>query len=431
MDNRPNILLILTDQQRFDTIAALIDNFNASTPAMDGLVHRGVSFTHAYCTSPICGPSRGSIMTGLYPSQNGVYANLGNPCSPLNEALPTVGKRLQSVGYETAYHGKWHLGGGDLQRYGFEYAEESSHDATSVQLASQYYRDRDWVGRKRPFFHVVSLLNPHDIYFLEPDETRPATLERWPNQDDDLAGKPWPQHMGPHKQRWSDERWEYYRQFYRGKVEKVDAQIGELLDELQCSGFAPNTFVILASDHGDMSGEHGLPFKGPYLYEGVTRVPLVVAPPRFGVLGSSRCDERWKGFAPRRCDALVSLVDLVPTALDLAGAEADDALPGRSFMPAVRGEAFTGHDAVIAEWHQFGNLRTPARMVRDPRYKYTHYIGVGEELYDLAADPGELQNLVDSTSHAPVIDGLRARLARHCELTGDPFFSLTPTPRGG
>ena len=430
----PNILLILTDQQRHDTLSALTNNFGAHTPAMDSLVNRGTSFTSAYCTSPICGPSRGSIMTGLFPTQNGVYANLGNPCGPLNEALDTLGHHMQRHGYETAYRGKWHLGG-DVGRYGFEYAEECSHDPTTVNLAARYWRDRDWLNRRRPFLHVVSLMNPHDVYFLEPGEIRPVELPRWPNQDDDLATKPWPQRRGPHAQPWPDERWEYYRQFYREKTEKVDANIAELLDELTCSGFAPNTFVILASDHGDMAGEHGLPFKGPYLYDGVTRVPLVIAPPRHGMLGSSRCDDQWKDYQARTCDALVSLIDILPTALDIS-ASANNAnpapdLPGMSLMPAVRGERFAGHDAVFAQWHKAGELCTPARMVRTARYKYTHYIGVGEELYDLDNDPAEFVNLAhprgEDPHHREVLGSLRDRLVEHCRATGDGFFDLTPS----
>src|SRR5688572_2635051 len=100
-DPRPNILLLMTDQQRFDTIASLGGVFGAQTPAMDSLVREGVTFDRAYCTAPICGPSRSSIMTGLTPTQAGIHGNLGNPCSPLNTAKLTIGNRLQAVGYET------------------------------------------------------------------------------------------------------------------------------------------------------------------------------------------------------------------------------------------------------------------------------------------------------------------------------------------
>jgi len=426
-DRRPNVLVILTDQQRFDTIAALTDNFQINTPGMDSLAARGVSFDNTYCTSPVCGPSRSTIMTGLYPTQAGIHANLGNPCSPLRGDMITVGDRMQAQGYQTVYHGKWHLGG-DPSEYGFEVADECSHDATTVQLASRFYRDRDWLNHKRPFFHVVSLLNPHDVYFLQPGQTRDPQLPRWANQDDDLSTKPWPQQLLA-KDEWTDERLEYYRRFYGEKIERVDRLIVELLDELTCGGFAPNTFVIFTSDHGDMAGEHGLGFKGPIMYEGVTRVPMIVCPPQHGMLGSSRCDPQWADFQPRRVDGLASLIDLVPTVLDIAGAPADPNLAGQSLLPAVQGKPFDGHETVISEWHQYGQARTPIRMARDKQFKYTHYIGIGEELYDLEADPHELTNLADSPDHAAPRDRLRQCIQNHCDRIADPFHTLTPSDR--
>jgi arylsulfatase A-like enzyme len=119
METRPNILLLLTDQQRFDTIQALGSKFAAKTPAMDSLVRDGVSFDHAFCTAPVCSPSRATLLTGLYPSQAGVPSLVGDGSPPLSPSLLTVGKRLRQVGYETVYHGKWHLGG-DIHEHGFD-----------------------------------------------------------------------------------------------------------------------------------------------------------------------------------------------------------------------------------------------------------------------------------------------------------------------
>ena len=427
-DPRPNVLLILTDQQRFDTISALTNHFDVHTPGMDSLAERGVSFDNAYCTAPVCGPSRGTIMTGFFPSQTGVFANLGNPCGPLVESIGTIGNRMQALGYQTVYHGKWHLGG-DIARYGFEIAEECSHDATTVQKASCFYRDRDWLNHKRPFFHIVSLLNPHDVYFLEPDKEAEPTLPRWANQDDTLEGKPWPQSAKANKAGLTDGRIEYYRRFYAEKVEKVDRQIVELLDEMTCGGYAPNTFVIFTSDHGDMAGEHGIPFKGSYMYDGVTRVPLIISPPRADMLGSTACPTEWRDCQPGHCEALTSHIDLVPTIIDIAGGEPVDGLPGRSLLPAMRGEALPQREAVFAEWHVMGDLVTPIRMARDTRYKYNHYLGIGEELYDLQTDPAELHNLADSADHADVLERMRGLVKRHCETTSDPFFSLTPSEK--
>ena len=153
---RPNVLFVMTDQQRFDTMSACGTAFGVRTPAMDKLCKYGVVFDRAFCTAPICGPSRSTIMTGLFPSQAGIHANLGNPCAPLNERHLTVGHRMQAAGYETAYHGKWHLGG-DVADYGFEITCDNSHDASTVTEAARYWRNRDWLTAKRPFFSVVSL----------------------------------------------------------------------------------------------------------------------------------------------------------------------------------------------------------------------------------------------------------------------------------
>lgn len=422
---KPNILVILTDQQRFDTIAAAGSSFDTPTPGMDSLCGRGVTFDSAVCTSPICGPSRASIVTGLYPSQAGVFANLGNGCGPLDEGTVTVADRLQACGYRTVYHGKSHLGG-NISNYGFENAFENSHDPSTLTEACRFYRNSDWIVDKRPFFHVVSFMNPHDIYFLDPDETAEPTLPRWANQDDTLEGKPWPQKIKHDPAAWTDERWEYYRRFYGSKLAKADAMIVELLDELTCSGFAPNTWVIFTADHGDMAGEHGLPFKGPYMYDGVVRVPLVIAPPQHRMLGAGKADHGGNCFAPFTTGALASGVDLVPTIMDIAGLDADSSLPGRSLLGVIEGRDTTDDDhAVFAEWHRFGKVTTPIRMIRTKKWKYNIYREIGEELYDLQTDPHELTNLADSPEHTDVKKGLRDRLVAFIEETNDPFFSLS------
>ncbi|TFG74576.1 MAG: DUF4976 domain-containing protein [Chrysiogenales bacterium] len=424
---KPNVLLILTDQHRFDTIAAAVNNFGVATPAMDELCANGVFFENAYCTAPICGPSRAAIVTGLYPSQNGVYANLDRSCGPLAEGVVTIGNRMQAAGYQTVYHGKSHLGG-DLSHYGFEVAFENSHDPSTVTEASRFWRNADWIVNKRPFFHVVSLLNPHDVYFLKAGKEMDPTLPRWPNQDDTLEGKPWPQ-QSRRQADWSDGRWEYYRRFYGGKVEKVDGQIAELLDELVCSGYGPNTWIIFSADHGDMAGEHGMSFKGPFMYEGVTHVPLIIVPPQVHWGGAGKTDGSVKDFKPFRSPVLTSNIDLAPTILDIAGIAPDPSLPGRSLLPAVRGVDEEIHEHVISEWHGAGGVVTPIRMVRTLKWKYNCYLEHGEELYDLENDPHESANIAGQPACADIRRDLHQRLIDHCDQTGDPFFSLTPSPR--
>ena len=427
-DTRPNILVVMTDQQRFDTISALGSSFGVPTPAMDKLCKYGVAFENAFCTAPICSPSRSTIMTGLTPTQTGIYGNLGNPCSPLNERVITIGHRMQAAGYETVYHGKWHLGG-NIADYGFETTYDNSHDASTLTEAARFWRNHDWLTYKRPFFHVVSFMDPHDIYFFDPDDTPTRHFEPWPNADDDLATKPWPQHHARAKG-WPRERWDLYREFYGQRLQRADRMVAGVMDELLCSGFANNTWVIFTSDHGDIGGEHGLAFKGPYMYEGVMHVPLILVPPQERYIGKGNGTLGKPSFKGRRCSDLVSLLDLVPTVMDIAGIEPDPTLAGRSLLGATQGQA-VGHDAVFGEWHQVGKMVTPIRMARTKRWKYNMHLGHIDELYDLENDPAEKVNLLAaaevSSQAAAVRDELRAKLITRMERTGDRFFTYEPT----
>jgi choline-sulfatase len=426
---RPNILLILTDQQRFDTIAAHANSFGAVTPGMDSLVRRGVSFENAFCTAPISAPARAALLTGLSPTQAGMYGNLGNPCPPLRNKLLTLGHRLQNHGYQTVYHGKSHLGG-NLHEYGFEVAYENSHDPTTCMEAARFWRNRDWIINKRPFFQILSLLDPHDIYFLDPHREIDATLPEWPNRTDTLEDKPWPQrqYQGRHAG-WSPRRWAYYRQFYRERVERVDRLIAEALHELVCSGFGNNTWIIFTSDHGDMAGEHGMPFKGPVMYDGVLRVPLVIVPPDPQLLGANR-SEGGRRYSPHKSKCLCSHVDLAPTVMQLAGLAPDPALPGRSLLPILDGAATHRH-AVYAEWHQIGRMVTPIRTIRTLDWKYNHYLGIGEELYNLAEDPAERHNLAGRPQAASMQQDLKRQLFDYLRESGDDYASLAPTDPNG
>jgi arylsulfatase A-like enzyme len=425
----PHIVLILTDQQRLDTIAARLNSFPSKTPNIDKLYRHGCFFDNAYCTAPICGPSRSTILTGLFPSQAGIHGNLGNPCSPLNEKIITIGHRMQALGYETVYTGKWHLGSMP-DRYGFEVVRENSHDPSTVTEAARFWRNRDWLTYKRPFFHVVSFLNPHDIYFFDIEDEADPTHKPWPNLNDDLSKKPWPQRHLQMKD-WTPRRWEAYRQFYAKKMEEVDKCIGDTVDELIDSGFGPNTWIILTTDHGDMAGEHGIPFKGPYMYEGVTHVPLLIIPPQKRFTGQSNRNVDTPPYQQRTCSALVSLTDLVPTILDLAGAEADPNLPGKSLLPAIEDEDFKGHDAVFSEWHMAGKLCSPIRMVRSGKWKYNLYLNNGAELYDLEKDPGEMHNLAGKKEFAAIEKDLREKIDAHIHRTGDNFYNHKPTNARG
>lgn len=429
-EKRPNVVMILTDQQRYDTIAAHVNRFGATTPGMDTLVRHGVTFSNMFTTCTICTPARGAIFSGKMPSEIDLAGNLGNPSSPMNQNITTLAHRMQQAGYLTVYHGKSHLGT-DLGQLGFKNVYENSFDESTVIEACRFWRNRDWIVQKRPFFQVVSLLDPHDIYYLDPHEERPVELEPWPNRNDDRKTKPWPQQDYNRGEGWSPERWEYYRQFYRSRVEKVDRDVAKLLEEMIMGGFGSNTYVIFMADHGDMGGEHGVGFKGPFMYDCQTHIPFVIMPPRPGYAGPGPVKAP-DGFKPGTvCDALCTNLDVFPTVLELAGAEPEPGLRGRSLLPAIRGEAFEGHEAVFAELTMLGRRVAPIRMVRTKRWKYTFYLGHGEELYDMNADPWETTNLAAEAKHAKVKADLQRRLVRFVVETGDPLFTQQPTNAQG
>lgn len=408
---RPNILLLLTDQQRVDTISALGSAFGVKTPHIDSLVNEGASFMDCHCTSPVCSPSRSTLITGLYPSEAGMPSNLYTPSSPpLDPSRPGIGKIMRAAGYETAYHGKWHLGG-SIEAHGFDIAAECSHDETTRLLASRYWRDRDWIEHERPFFHVVSFLDPHDLYFYDPAKRVEGYQRPWGNCD--RPASDYPQAVASKRVDWPEEQWGASLEFYAERVAKVDRDIGLLLDDLLCSGFFHNTWIIFAADHGNMSGEQNIPFKGSFMYEGVTRVPLVIVPPRTRFSGDITRKPAGFDFSAKRVEGQCSLLDIPPTILDLAGVEKPASWQGRSLIPWVKEDRNdSAHETVFAEWH------TPKiRMARRKHWKYVRYEGGEEELFCLQDDPHETKNRANDPAAATVKAELIA------ELEGQPAFA--------
>ena len=286
-EQSPNILLIITDQQ-FAEAMSCAGNPHVQTPAIDGLAARGMRFTESYCTSPVCAPSRGSILTGLFPHQHGVTENGKRIRSDLKEIC--IEHLLAGKGYECVYAGKWHLAASrtisqtELQQHPYRVFADSN-DARVSDACVQYLGEE----HDRPFFLVASYTNPHDIclwamgkqegYQRYPvpeiplDQCPPLPTNYAISEDEPSVLRDY--YMSRHfeYETFNDERWQRYLHAYYWMVEAVDAEIGRLLDAVRANGLEENTLVVFTSDHGDGLAAHQWLGKCTH-YEEATRVPL-------------------------------------------------------------------------------------------------------------------------------------------------------------
>ncbi len=428
MDNRPNILFIITDQQSAGLMSCA-GNSCLRTPTMDSLAENGVLFDRAYCTNPVCVPSRFSLMTGLMPGAIGLRGNRPEHIAPVPEDILSngAGRLLSEAGYCAAYAGKQHLPKMSAEDLGFERICGDERGGLADAAAS-YLRER----RERPFFLVASFINPHDICYMairrfageEPaasivrragpeletlDEALrlPAGISEEKFFDEicpPLPGNFEPQEAEPEavqrlirnmhpfrlraREQWTERDWRMHRWAYCRLAEIVDNQIGVLVEEAARPGNGRETLVILTSDHGDMDSSHRLEHK-TVLYEEACRVPLIVS----GSLISE----------PGRRDSLHLVsngLDLLPTILDVAGLKASPGMEGRSLRPLLSGRS-------TIPWRTFVPLECEiGRAVITHRYKYALYDDGSdrEQLYDLVKDPGEMRNDGNNSEYADVLD---------------------------
>ncbi|MGI9423525.1 MAG: sulfatase family protein [Hyphomicrobiaceae bacterium] len=453
---RPNILWYCTDQQRFDTIGAL-GNPHVVTPIIDGLVTGGVAFTHAYCQSPICTPSRSSFMTGLYPSRVHNTRN-GNETFP--DQPPVITKLIADSGYTCGLIGKFHLQSSGRRTEpriddGFSYWKFShaprddwaeGHDyadwvrerggnldamrASNDRVPTEFHQttwasDRaiEFISQEHqaPWLLNVNICDPHPPFIpprsyaerFNPDEMpgpyfRPSDIEQQERLANvDFQGKVLPPEGHDAKRQQAN---------YYAMINQIDDQFARILTALDESGQRGNTVIIFLSDHGESLGDHGLLQKGCRFYEGLVRVPLIFA---------------WPGqfISDVRSDALVELIDMTATILDIAGVPQPEYQQGQSLRPILTGnEATDTHrEFVRSEYFdaldtQFtGGTGTFATMYRNRRHKLTVYHGHGlGELYDLEEDPWEFNNLWDDPAHAELrAELIYASFDSHVLLTTD------------
>ncbi|HZF35840.1 MAG TPA: choline-sulfatase [Candidatus Angelobacter sp.] len=438
----PDILLVVFDQMSAQSLPCY-GHAVVKAPHLQALADRGVVFENAYCNSPLCSPSRFAMMTGQLASRIGAYDN----AAELNASVPTFAHYLRALGYRTCLSGKMDFTGAD-QLHGYEERLTTDlspsdfgwtpewerpeklqpwfHDLASVVDAGPYDHslamayDEEAAGQavrwlyeaaggtdERPFLLTVSFMHPHDPYL--------ARREYWDLYDDDAIDLPRvpsipPAARDPHSRRLhamydrdeyaiTDERIRRARRGYYGMISYIDAQLGRILAALEALGRRDDTVIIATADHGDMLGERGLWYKMTF-FERAVRVPLILCAPAL--------------FAARRVAPSVALVDLLPTLLSIAGSGARDAMPapidGTSLMPLASGGT-GGPEAAYGEYMAEGTSQ-PIFMIRRGAHKYIACAGDPPQLFDLAADPLELNNLAGRAEQATLAAVFAAEAAR-------------------
>lgn len=386
---RPNVVVFFGDQE-----SALLPG-PANLPNRRRIEERAVRFTHAFCNTPQCSAARSSLLTGLEPHRTGVLTNVDGSSlgKPLPASLPNMGSVFRKAGYTTGYFGKWHLGNdrAGLDAYGFSTYQRGKDEVVAGMAA-------EWIRAQRsPWLAWVSVLNPHDIYAfpklrktVQPREGVKPPVSRL----DNLAGKPAEQQQYVDKDQgavasgYTPEDWVRYRSYYLGLVEKVDACLGAVLEAVDLA----NTVFVFTSDHGDALGEHGLPFKGPFMYEENIRIPLLIAAP--GLRKGERND-------------MVTQADVAPTVASLAGLSWPTAVAGVDLA-----KRRSGRDGVFLEYYAKQKWVNPIRTFRGRRWKLNWYNSGNQELYDLAADPHETRNLAREAAYEKVRREIEARIER-------------------
>ena len=426
---QPNFLIIVADQLAAPALPAYGHPL-VQAPHLSALADKGVLFENAYCNSPLCAPSRAALMSGQLPSRTGVYDN----AAELPASIPTFAHYLRRLGYQTCLSGKMHFVGPD-QLHGFEErlttdiypadfgwtpdweAPEERvswyHNMASViqagpcvttnQLdfdeevtfhAVRKIYDLVRTADKRPFCLTVSLTHPHDPYAIAHeywDRYDHATIE--PPTVAPIAAE----QLDPHSRRM---RWmcamdeqpptaaqiRNARHAYYGAISYVDDKVGEVLRALRATGLDENTMVIFTSDHGDMLGERGLWYKMSF-FEWAARIPLIFHAPQ--------------RFAARRISQNVSLIDLLPTLVELANGAPVTATDGHSLVPLLNGDSDGWPDVALSEYLAEGVI-APCLMIRRGNYKYIFNEFDPPQFYDVTADPHELNNLAGQAAYAEV-----------------------------
>ncbi len=434
MSKRPNIIFICTDQQSRHMMSCAGNEY-VNTPAMDSIAARGVRFKRAYCSNPVCVPSRFSFFTGRMPSEIGMQSNLSREVDvDLDEIKRTgLGWPLKQGGYDAIFAGKQHIPKMKAEDLGFDVLIRDERDelaATTAEFVKQPH--------EKPYFLVASFINPHDICYMairekvvsdfdnaimrngtkeiaeldkalaladafDEDEffaqhCPPAPPNFDPQEDEPeairmlLEERPFRMHV---RQNWTEKDWRMHRWAYARLTERVDGQIQILLDAIEESGNAENTVIIFSSDHGDHDSSHRMEHK-TVPYEEVAGIPLLIAQPG-GAQGI--VDDK---------NLVSNGLDLYPTVCDYAGIEIPAHIEGMSLKPVAEGAELSHPREAVRVETQIGN------MIRTDRYKYMKCFkgSSAEQLYDLLGDPYETRNAAHDACRQAELKGHRRLFAK-------------------
>lgn len=425
---QPNVIVFFTDQQRWDT-AGVHGNPLRLTPNFDRMAKEGTWIKKSFTCQPVCGPARSCLQTGLYATTSGCHVN----GIPLPEGSRTLAHEFREAGYRTGYIGKWHLAGEEPvtepKRGGYEYwlgseLLEFTSDAYDTVLFNGNNEKVKLPGYRvdamtdasirfidehqdHPFFLFVSYLEPHHQNHRDdypaPDVYSESYIDRWTPPDLATLGGTSAQHLPG----------------YYGMVKRLDDALGRMLDALKSLGLSENTIIMYTSDHGNHFKTRNNEYKrSPH--DSAIRVPTAFAGPGFDGGGTMR--------------ELVSLIDLPPTLLDAAGLPVPERMQGKSLMPLVRKQSAAWSEEVFIQISE----SQVGRAIRTDRWKYAvhaphkdakkdpgsdHYQEL--YLYDLKADPYELNNLVGMESYRAIADELLETLLRRMNEAGEPPAQIT------
>lgn len=432
---RPNVVFILVDDLRYDALGCTGHPF-MKTPNIDRIAREGVNFRNAFVTTPLCSPSRASLLTGRYAHAHGVTHNGDN--AALSHRLVTFPRLMHDAGYRTAFVGKWHMGRDDSPRPGFDrWISFKEHGEYVDPVITEEGRTRAVRG------YMTDVLTERAVAFIRAKRSKPFLLylshkavhgpfipaERHrllyagehipqvPSSDDDLAGKPVlsrdvkapPRCKGGPRPKARERE----RPPMSGPVEDmvrnqlrvlqtVDDGVGAVFKALEETRQLDDTLIVFMSDNGFLWGDHGLIDKRA-AYEESIRIPLLMRYPRFARPGTT-------------VDQLVLNIDVAPTLCDLAGVAVPADAHGRSVLPLLRGTPTFWRQSFLAEYvfEPFYPKIPTWRAVRDARWKYIRYTELAgmDELYDLAADPYEMSNLIDAPSGRAELPRLKAEAER-------------------